>query len=338
MNRGNDGFTLIEVVMSVALAMLLTSMAVVAFFNIRRLVNRAEVRLSMHASAQTTYNKMLRSFNSLQQTCAFVVYSTANSAPAGATPNDRVTLLFMRGKEDTFDFEYGSSAYFGQSYKSLMNSDLLWEQWTWEAATNTLYSSTNSPQRQFTGPNGFTIGGANYANQGFDVVPQPRRTLSIATARSWQQTLNDNQYFPDTSQPDLFKVQDNITDAYAYNVPSKASSSDVGDFEDLEYKLVPALTQMTAFSVQIVPQDNTVAHTILVNGAPGSTPNYSKVLNGVFLDGRMASALTAVPSYANSDLAQRPRIVRILFTLTDTTSKMTQNFSFSFPVGLAPTP
>jgi hypothetical protein len=284
------------------------------------------------------YNKMLRSFNCLQHTCAMVLYSTANSAAAGATPNDRVSLVFMRGKEDLFDFQFGSEAYFGQSYKSTMDSDLLWEEWTWESATSTLYSATNAPQRQFTGQTSFSLGGANYANQGFDVVPQPRRTLSTVTARSWQQTLNDNQYFPNAGSPDLFLAQDNITDGLAYNLSSLASPSDVGDFEDLEYKLVPALTQMTAFSVQLVPQDNTAAHTFTVNGAPGSTPNFSKVLNGVWLDGRMASALTVAPTYANSDLAQRPRLIRLLFTLTSPSTGLSQNFSFSFLAGMAPTP
>jgi type II secretory pathway component PulJ len=342
MTGRNDGFTLVEVIISVALAMLLTTMAMVAFFNIRRLVTRAETRLSMHASAQTLYTAMFRSFNSLQQTCAFVATGTANSAAAGATPTDQVSIVFMRGKEDTQDFQYNTNSYAGQGYKSLMNSDLLWEKWTWKASTNTLYRATSSVVRHFQGNTGFTVNGVSYANANFDAVPQPRRVLDTTTSRSWQLTLNDNQLFPDTTTAtDLFKQVDNLppTDTWVYNRKSLASAYDLGDYEDLEYSLMPALTQVTAFSVQVLPHDNTGANTFTIDGAPGTTPNVTHVLNGVWLDGRIASAQVATPTYTNSDLAKRPRIIRIRFTLTSTIKPtFSQDFSFSFLIGMGPTP
>jgi type II secretory pathway pseudopilin PulG len=338
--RQETGFTLVEVIISVALAMLLTTMAMVAFFNIRRLVARAETRLTMHASAQTLYTAMFRSFNSLQQTCAFVVSSSANTAAAGATPNDQLTVVFMRGKEDTQDFQYNTNSYAGQGYKSLMNSDLLWEKWTWKASTNTLYRATNSVVRTFKGQSGFSFNGVSYVNATFDNVPQPRRVLDTTTLRSWQLTLNDNQLFPNaTTGTDMFKQLDNLSDTWVYNRNSLASPYDLGDYQDLEFNMMPVLTQVTAFSIQVVPHDNLNPDTFTVDGVPGATPSVTHVLNGVWLDGRMASALATSPSYYTSDLAKRPRIIRIRFTLTSTVKPtFSQDFSFSYLIGMGPTP
>ena len=119
--RADGGFTLLELMVSVTLALALTSMAMVAFFNIRKLVSRAESRLAMHASAQTIYNALYRSFSGMQQTCAFVVYSHTNTVPLTVPPtppDDEVTLVFMHGKEDTQDWQYGTESYAGQGYKA----------------------------------------------------------------------------------------------------------------------------------------------------------------------------------------------------------------------------
>ncbi len=344
---GERGVTLLELMVSITLALALTTMAMVAFFSIRKLVSRAESKLAMHASTQTIYHALHKTMAGLQQTCAFVVYSKANTeVDTSKPPNDEISIVFMRGKEDTQDFQYFTESYAGQSYKATMNSDLLWESWTWKDETytksdgtvvsgGTLYSATNSPVRQFSLPWGTSISGQAYNGQKFDLLPQPRRTLDTTDMTSWQKTLNDNQYFPDMTagSKDLFDP----TLATVYNRKSLYSASDIGDWEELVYKRSPALTQVSAFSMQVIPHDGSAAGTVLVQGSRSTTPNQTKIYPGVWLDGRLAATLSSAQTFSSSDAAKRPKLLRFCFTLTDTSLKFSQSFSFSFLLpGLAP--
>ncbi len=93
--RSACGFTLIELMVSMAIAMALASLAVVAFVQIRSVVRRAEARMALYDSAQAIYVRMNQSFGALMQHCAFI----------GQSDSTGVRLIFMRGKEDAFDWQ-----------------------------------------------------------------------------------------------------------------------------------------------------------------------------------------------------------------------------------------
>lgn len=293
------GFTLIELLISMGISMVLAGLTTTAFLHIRSAVNRAEARLTMHASAQALYTHWHRSFSSLAPNCAVLVQSTATSGPA----TGEVSITFMRGKESTEDFNWWVTR--------LGNSDLLWEQWTWKRGDKMLYSSVNRPVRSYTITKPFTLAGADYKDRKFESIPQPRRWLDPANPTA---TLDDNIYFPDPGVPG----------------GSLANPQDMGDYTDLLRERRPALDQVTDFAIQMVAQDGTT-DTI----SDGTTTTL--VRQGVWNDGRLATPLTAAQNFVGSDVAKRPRVVRLRFTLTEQRSKLTQTFAFSFALpGMQP--
>lgn len=293
------GFTLMELMISMAISMVLAGLTTTAFIQIRSAVNRAEARLTMHASVQAIYTHLHRSFSSLAQSCAFLVTSTASTGPG----NGEVSITFMRGKESTEDFNWWVTR--------LGNSDLLWEQWTWKRADQTLYSAVNRPVRAYTINTPFTVGGANFNGTRFESIPQPRRWLDPAAPLV---TLDDNSYFPSPSTPGA----------------SLAHPQDMGDHTDLQRERKPALDLVSDFAVQILAHDGT---TDTVSDAATTTV----LRQGAWVDGRLAPTLTAPQDFATSDAAKRPKIVRLRFTLTEPRSKLTQTFAFSFALpGMQP--
>lgn len=294
------GFTLIELLISTALAMMLAGVVTTAFFKFRNLAARAESRMAMHAAAQRLFTQLHRTMAGIQPTCAFIASTTSGS---------EVRLVFMRAKEHNWDFMIPTTS-------SAVNGDLVWEEWVWQRGTSTLKMATNSigtpsaPGRQFSSGS-FAPGSVNYNGKTFYVVPQPRRSVdTTAPLTSTSNGLNDNIYFPDTSVPPV----------------SKASpSGDIGDYTDLENNLVPVSDQMSDLSFEIVSHDGT--STVVDDSATTSPP---RVFQGVWLDGRLAPTLDAAPVYAGSDLAKRPRLVRMRFTLTDSKLGVSCPFTFSF--------
>lgn len=282
-------FTLIEVLVAMALAMLLMGMSLEAFFQIRQLVKRTEARMAMYQSAQVIYTKLYQSLGAAMQHCAFVVLSDANG----------IQLIYMRGKEDVGDWRLWE--------RTRINTDLVWEGWRWSKLTAILSQGSSRPQRSFS-----------YRGQAYDALPQPRRFLDPVDPLS---TLDDNRYFPHA-----------VT----------AVPGDYGDYSDLTDQLVPVLGQVSDLTIQIVAQDGTID---TVSTAAPAAP-VTLVRQGVWMDGRVGPALSATPTaamYATSEIAKRPKIVRVLFTLTDSATDpradLTQTFSFSFALpGLAAAP
>ena len=316
--RGNGGFTLIELLVSTTIAMMMASVAVAAFLQTRNAVNRAEARLAMHVSAQTLYTHFQRVFSGLMQSCAVVLTSTRRTTDpgTGATIPGAVSLTFMRGKESIDDWRF--SAKNGIRY----NSDLLWERWEWNGAKGIISSAVNQPTRAFQVNKSFvpwTASGADYAWNSFRNLPQPRRWLDPVEPFK---TLDDNVYFPTPATPSV----------------SLADVDDIGDYTDLKRDLTPVVDRIVspapdtapAFALQVVAHDGTVT---TVDDATTATT----VLQGAWLDGRLAATVGAPQVFAGSDAAKRPKLIRVRFTMGDARTTLTQTFSFSFALpGMAP--
>lgn len=171
--KRTHGFTLIELMVSTAIAMFLASMCVTAFLGIRQLVRRAEARIAMYDTAQVLYTRLNQSTAQLMQHCALVA-----RCDAGA-----VELTFMRGKEDHWDWKLWE--------RKKVGSDLVWERWRWEkgATGGILYQASSHPVRGFVQ----SVAGGS---QKYQVLPQPRRWLDPADPLA---TLNDNRFFRSTA-------------------------------------------------------------------------------------------------------------------------------------------
>jgi hypothetical protein len=302
-----------ELLISTSIAMVLASVATTAYIQLSRAVARAEARMAMFSSAQRLYTQLHRILASVQPSCAMVVKTVANG---------EVRFIFMRAIEDEWDFVPPAN---DTIKNSTTNPDLVWEEWVWLRSTQTLRMASSSrgtptyPGRYFISGS-FTPAGVNYSGKAFYAVPQPRRTLDpVDPTDAATNSLNDNIYFPNSASPAVSLAN---------------PKGDIGDFTDLENGLVPVLKQVSDLSFELITHDGT---SIIVDDSATTAP--PRVFQGVWPDGRLAPTLSAAPAFATSDLARRPRTLRLRFTLSDSRAGVASTFSFSFALpGLSPTP
>jgi prepilin-type N-terminal cleavage/methylation domain-containing protein len=175
MSAPRRGFTLLEVLISTAIAVTMAGISVGAYVQVRKTILRSEALLAMHDRAQGIYNAFYRDLQATMPDCAMVV----------ASDQGGVDLVAMRGKEDSFDFDPSTDNYC---------SDLVWFEWRWKDGA--LSNGRSTAVRRFTANNRLVFGRVDYRGMGFVNLPQPRRWLDPAQPFA---TLDDNIYFPDAS-------------------------------------------------------------------------------------------------------------------------------------------
>jgi prepilin-type N-terminal cleavage/methylation domain-containing protein len=107
-----------------------------------------------------------------------------------------------------------------------------------------------------------------------------------------------------------------VLDANAYGT---GDPQDVGDYQDVVANSVPIARPCTAMRIEVVLQDGTV---LSVDGSG----NAAHALDGVLVDGSVTPAI-----------GRRPRLVRVMFDLSDDSAHLTESFSFSVQTpGLLP--
>ncbi len=304
------GFTLIELLICSAIAMVLAGFCVSTFYQFRKVVVRAESRQAMYGTAQNTYAYLQRTLSSVQQSCAFAVTRVQRDVLLDPDPGE-IRVAFMRGKESIDSFRGFDSA-------NKVFSDLTWELWVWNRANQTLSIANNSigdatnPGRAFQS-GAFSPAGVSYNGKWFHVTPQARRTLNPADPfGAGAGSLDDNILFPNAS-----------------GVSMASPLGDIGDYTDLVNNLAVVLENVSDLSFELVTHSGAVH---VVDDSAAAAP---LVFQGVWLDGRLAPTLTAAPIYATSDLARRPRLLRLRYTVTDPrwrndAAPLSTTFSFSF--------
>jgi type II secretory pathway pseudopilin PulG len=336
--RQTGGFTLIELLVSTSIAMAIAAVALSAFMQIRKAINRSEALLGLHQEAQTIYMALEAAFASAQQSCAVVV----------DTEPGRVALVFMRGKEQKDDYPTFLDGNTSAGNRLDFTTQLVWEMWEWRRATASIHAAMNRPMqknlyrygaRSFT-PTAVFANGQDYRSKSFWTYPQPRRYLDpsnpfgppAASPDPIISRLDDNMWFPDPANPGKSLVK----------VGTDPHPEDIGDYSDLQLAIAaPAFRNVTDWSFQIVMHDETLTPITADDSATTSPP---VVLQGAWLDGRLGtgadrSLATLAPpqNLTGSDLARRPRLLRLRFTLTEPKSQASQTFSYSFSwPGMAP--
>jgi prepilin-type N-terminal cleavage/methylation domain-containing protein len=316
--RAPGGFTLLELMISTAIAVAIATMMSTAFFQTRTAITRAQARLALADEARAIYMALAASITSAQQSCAVVAIAVQRNGAAAPDPGT-VSLIFMRGNDDKDNF--GATSY--------DSSQIVWEEWQWRRATGTIHAGTNraiqDDARQFSVASTFRPnGGVDYKGKAFVNVPQPRRQLDPADpvgspvlAGPAASRLDDNQWFPDPANPGQ----------------SLVSIEDLGDYGDLQKAIAaPAFDRVTDFAFQIASHDESLPIVAVDDSIAATT-----VWQGVWLDGRLGAgadrtnATLAPPQvFPGSDGARRPKLLRLRFTLVEPRSKVTQTFSFSF--------
>ncbi|MBN8525219.1 MAG: prepilin-type N-terminal cleavage/methylation domain-containing protein [Planctomycetes bacterium] len=310
------GFTLIEVMMAVAIAMAMVALASGVVFQIRKMSDRASARLAMSRSSALVHGQLAQRIAAAAPGQAMVLEWRAG----------RMRLLFMRGVVDVNDWEYSrdagnndNNADFG--FWSTFSSDLVWELWEWSRADHVLRSATTRNQRSFR-LRGESVGGISYGDHFFAALPQPRRTLQAAT---WRDELNGNLLFPDYSRA--------ATDRLAGRrglVPG-----DVGDWTELSDRLVPVLSGSSSDrQVAADPStwDGVVDFAIRIETVDGTVHEMTQesvdstiVIQGTRCDGVSTGIADAtVPG-------RRSALLKLCWTLRDRRSGLSMPYSYSLP-------
>lgn len=296
-----SAFTLIELLISLAIGLLLVSVAFAGFRQVRKTVDRSTARLDMHQRAAVAYRGLRADLSAQMPNCAMFIRSLIDDPTTPDVDETAVEVVFMRGKIDIDNWSWGSQSTLDN------NSDMVWAQWRWTKSSGTLAAGVNRWQRKFTNqidwqpPSGPATNNLN--GKSFTVIPLPLR--EVDTIDPWKSL-------------DLNVIR---TD------PTKRDPEDLGDGEDLRHETRPVIHQVTACTVQLVMSDGS-ARTY-----DGSLPT-TDVFKGIPMDGKLVDA-----DFAKSAIARRPRLLRLRFTLRDPRLDLDQSFSYSLQLpGVLPGP
>ncbi len=296
-----DAFTLIELLISLAIGLLLVSVAFAGFRQVRKTVERTSARLDMHQRAAVVYRGLRADLSVAMPDCAMFIRSIIDDPVTPDLDETAVELVFMRGKIDIDNWNWGNQS------TTDNNSDMLWAQWRWTKAPATLAAGVNRWQRSFVNgvdwpaPSGPATN--NFKDARFTVVPLPLRELDPLDP--WK-TLDQNVIRSD---------------------PTKRDGEDLGDGEDLRHETRPVVHQVTACTVELVMADGSAR---TYDGSAKKTD----VFKGIPMDGKLTDA-----DFAKSEIARRPRLVRVRFTLRDARLDLAQSFSYSIQLpGVLPGP
>ncbi len=308
------GFTLIEILIGISLAMLLIGTATTAFVQMRTMASRVEARMALNRRAETLYLQLDQRLSVAQQHCAFVV--DGRSADVEGTVKPVLRLLFMRASEDQNNWNWSAQNWDGDC------TDLYWELWEYRPDEQRLYQATSPMYWDFRAPNGMIAGLGDLKEQKFRNSPSPRRRLA---APDWIASLEDNQLFP--RLPRTAPVSTSLV-----------AVDDRGDWGVLRHELRVACEGVKDLTWEVLSNDGTVrTYNAGMSGAP-------LVADGVWMDGRSVDSSGRQPGQAgwtwtSTELPARPRLVRLRLTLQRATaadnstkpgSQLEQTYSFSF--------
>lgn len=326
------GFTLIELLVSTSLSLLLAATAAGSFVQLRSMQQRRELVLTMHQRSETLHLQLVARLSQLSHHAVFV--ADARSVVRGGGTRPTLRLLWLRGKDDVNDGDSGviNPANGYTATWRTENTDQLWELWEYRPEERTILAATSRTQRSFTvdAANAAMVNGTqDLRGQAFAIMPQSRRRLA---GPEWWRALDDNQLFPD-----LAAAAPVASDRCR---PSFAHADDRGDWGALLADLRPMATGVADLTVQIECQDGTArtwqagidgwgAAAVPRSTTSGTDPWIATGLrhDGALVDGAGLRPSAAGWNWSSTAAAQRPRLVRLRWVLTDQRSAISQTFT-----------
>lgn len=311
--RGRPAMTLIELLVAVALGMLVVGLAWTAFLRAGASTARATARVDLHASAAVVREFLQRDVGCMSPTVACFVRSLPG-AVGGATRRDTVELLFMRMVDRLTSETAGTS-------REQHKSELTWVRWRfvrawsqdgagWKPAGGALYRSSSTPAREFAtlatwttpaslqDPIANSAPWSHYGGRLWLNLPRP-----IRDAAHGVDALDGNRYGV----------------APAHIGTARGDMTDIGDLADLDREGNERLVSSRIRDLALGWVDaGGSAHQVLSSAAADHR------IDGLHMDvtGPAGNAYLA-------QIARRPRVVRIAFSMQDEASGVVQDFSFS---------
>jgi len=254
MTGRRQAFTLIEVLTSLALGIVLTVLATSTFLQVRAILRRTQARLEMHNSARFIFQALHSDLLCMQQDGAYFIETTMDANPGlptgDAKHTGQVRLTFLKSKIDNNNYDAHNDL-------NLLNTDLVWTQWSWQQSISALCNGTSSTSRYWQENGSWKKAGLDYAaGKYFLNLPQPRR----AAGTDAKTTLNNNTF-------------------------SSGDSQDIGDYDDLTNNLHPVSRGITSFVLEVVLADGTVIDPSIATAA-------SYPYDGDYVDGHVPTTQT----------------------------------------------
>jgi hypothetical protein len=299
-------FTLVEVLVSVALGMLLMGLSWAGLSQARNIIQRTTVRTELHAQAATVRACLAQESADLHPGCALL--AEARTDPASGLP--QIDLTWMGSVRNNDRYGFTTDAYAG--YRSA----LVWARWRWEGTSagglGRLLHGVSSDLRtseflpSWGGAEAFSPAIGDSLR--FGTFAGPRRSAA--------RPLDDND----------FRLLDN----YGKTAFATRNRPMTGDGTDLANRLVPVHQRVRSYRLAFVGASGTELNSLtLADCAAGVRHGF----DGCWLDARDPATIAA-----------RPVLLRISFTLVDgragqaladagDPSVVSQTFGFSLPLG-----
>lgn len=320
------GFSLIELIIAVAIGIVLTGLAVQAMFSIKRMVARAQTLVVLHDEAAVIQREVGRLMQSVHPGGMWRL-TVDNPDNAWGTGDEAVKLTWLATVTERTERSY--------TYGRDWDNDLTWARLTWQAG-KAAGNLTREPRlllgrsRGFddtAAGDGFTYtdakGKAVNGTCNFRIYPQPRRDR--------RRDLNDN---------DLRFLPNMPPAQYTASITVTGGHGDDYDLDEDAQPLHGPNTRVTACAISwvdrrghVVGWDSRTANSITAltrdggatEAVPGATggwsttmpgsnvPGATAAVNGIWLDGHIETA----PTDPTSEDALRPVLLRLTFSLAD---------------------
>lgn len=332
--RPGSAFTLIEVLVAMALIVMVAVVATTSVLQMMKMTRRVQAVQNMNAAATIVQGKLGDEVAGMHHGSAIWLRTTPNVVDPSIKD---VELVFMVAKRSVHS--YRTTRLAGYQSQEIGYCDLLWTRWSWNAKTEVLSASTSREARWTRIPGDAT---RNYWK-----LPAPATFTSSTMTDLYDIPSECNMPFfsvflsmprpvretgLSTGTPD---VPNEILDRNTWNWPTDPNFeyAEMGDYTDLQRRAHPILRSCSDFRLELVTSGGSVVRASRDTTLTWATPGY-------FVDGR-----------AQAGLADRPSLVRVAFTLREgetpydregttasgSDTRPSQTYSFSFPTQLTPT-
>lgn len=322
---GRSGMTLIELLISVALGMLMMTLAWSAFAKSKAAAARTTARVELHQSASVYREFLQRDFANLAPALAFFARSTPQVA-VGGDKVDTIEVVCMRTIHPL-------RTQFSESITEQFMEDHHWVRWrfkrtwrqvdgVWKVVAHALYRSRSTGTRRW------------YVNR--DIIPAGS-CWDEASSKTKSNVSDDGSglLYLNMARP-LRDASGGIAslDFNHYNTPDakvlvvySGNMKDIGDLTDLDNNEELSSNRVRDF---VIGWMDAGGNQVTITSATAATYN----IDGLYMD-----VVGPVGNNYRTQLARRPRVIRIALNLANDTETVSQDFTFSIAApGLTPQP
>jgi prepilin-type N-terminal cleavage/methylation domain-containing protein len=331
MRPERSAFTLIEVMVAITLAVALSSLAVVGFNQMRKVVQRNQAMTDLASEAAYIHYRLEQDIAICQQTSQ-MRFERIPSVALAAYPAYATRVMFFGELPNRHPNNHLDSPI--DPYAEYTGPQV-WLGWEWRPPTaNSVhalgsFSMGRSSWKQRTQTR--SINGKVYT---FYQVPDARRSRKRAPDDNDYRLLPNATAALSAAATTYGLVTGDYTDLFGEDSNGNGSLDPGEDLNDNTIlnvgQLAPITQRMKDLHLSWVDYGGS---TTSIDAAGGVTPaggdawwtGDRRIVDGLYRDGRNPGA---------SVLTQRPGLLRVRFTLVDPTSRIEQTFTFSYCLGL----